>query len=118
VQRAEYVGEQGLCDSLCRYHLLVFGQGFGIIDPYERGPHRDVLTTFDGYFLDLSVNTRGHMQPCCIDLALDEQRFRSQEIEDRKRDDDRRHDTDDDGRRTRPVRKFFSCPSLGASDVP
>ena len=55
----EYVGKLGLCNSLCRTHLLVFGQGFGIIDPYEHRACSDILATCDRDFLDPSVHTRG-----------------------------------------------------------
>ena len=54
----------------------------GIIDPYEHGLRRNVLAALDGYFLDPSVDARGYIEPCCIDLTLYEQWFRSQEIED------------------------------------
>ena len=78
----EYIGKLGLGNSRCRPHLLVFGQSFGIIDTYEDSSRRNVLATFDGYFLDPSVDTRGYIEACCIDLTLYEKWFRSQEIED------------------------------------
>ena len=94
----EYVGKLGLRNSLGRPHLLVLGQSFGIVDPYEDCSRRDILATFDWYFLHPSIDTRGYIQPRCIDLALYEQWFRPQEIEDRKRDDGSCNDTDDNGR--------------------
>jgi hypothetical protein len=62
--------------------LLVFGQSFGIIDLYEHRSRSHVLAAVDGDFLDPSVDTRGYIEARCIDLALYEQWFRSQEIED------------------------------------
>ena len=73
----EYVGKLGLRNGFCRSHLLAFGKGFGIVDPYELGPRRYVLTPFNGYFLHPSVDTRGDIEPRRIDLALNEQWFRS-----------------------------------------
>ncbi len=88
----------GLRNGLCRTHLFVFGQSFGIIDLYEHRSRRNVLAAFGRDFLDPSVDTRGYIEACCIDLTLYEKRFRSQEIEDRQRDDDSCNDTNDNGR--------------------
>jgi hypothetical protein len=62
--------------------LLVLGQSFGIIDLYEDSSCRNVLATFDRDLLDPSVDARGYIEACCINLALYEKWFRSQEIED------------------------------------
>jgi hypothetical protein len=61
--------------------LLVFGQSFGIIDLYQHRSRRNVLATVDRDSLDPSIDTRGYVEACCIDLTLDEEWFRSQEIE-------------------------------------
>ena len=86
------------------FHLFEFGQGLGIVDPHEDSARRHVLAALDRDLLDPPVDTRGYIEPRCIDLALYEQRFRSQEIEDGKRGDSRRNDADDDGRRARRLR--------------
>ena len=103
----QYVGKLGVRNRLCRPHLFVLGHGFGIVDPYEHGPRRNVLAALDGYFLDPSVDARGDVKPRCIGLALHQQRCRSQQIEDGKRGDGSRNDADDDGRNTRRVRVYL-----------
>src|SRR5262249_26549703 len=88
--------ELGLGNGFRRLHLPVFGESLGIIDPYEHSSRRNVLATFDWYFLDPSVDPCSDIEPCRIDLALYEQWLRSQEIKDGKRDSYSRNDADDD----------------------
>ena len=78
----EYVGKLCLGNSHRRSHLFELGDSLRIVDAYEHSLRGNVLAALDGYFLDPSVDTRGYIEPCCIDLALYEQWFRSQEIED------------------------------------
>src|SRR6266851_9824978 len=97
----EYIGKLGLGNSHRRFHLFELGDSLRIVDPYEHGIRRDVLAALDGYFLDPSVDPRGDVEPRRVRLALHEQWFRPQEIEEGQRDDNSGNDTDDDGRRTR-----------------
>jgi hypothetical protein len=62
--------------------LLVLRQSFWVIDLYEDRARRNVLATFDRDALDPSVDARGYIEACCIDLTLYEKWFRSKEIED------------------------------------
>jgi hypothetical protein len=97
----EYVGKLGLCDSLGRPHLFEFGDSLRIIDPYEHRPRRDVLAPVDRDLLDPSVDARGFVEAGRIGLALNEKWFRSQEIEERKRNNYCCDRADDDGRTAR-----------------
>ncbi len=94
----EYVGKLCLGNGHRRSHLFELCDSLRIIDAYEHSVRRDVLAALDGYFLDPSVDPRGDVEPRCIGLALHEQWFRPQEIEERKRDDENRNGADDNGR--------------------
>jgi hypothetical protein len=78
--------------------LLVFGERFWIVDPYENSPRRDILAALDRYFLDPSVDARSDIKPRRIGLALHEQRLRPQEKKEGKPDNNSRNDSDDRGR--------------------
>ena len=66
----ENIGKLRLGNNLCRSHLLVFGESFGIVDPHEDSRRRNVLATFDRYFLDPPVDTRGAANPVAsVDAA-------------------------------------------------
>jgi hypothetical protein len=60
--------------------LHVLGQRFGVVDAYQHGPCGDILATLHRYFLDPPVHARRNIKARRIDLTLNEQRDRSQQI--------------------------------------
>ena len=65
----------GVGDDLRSQRLLQFGQSFGIVDPNQDGAGCDVLPANDGNFPNPAVDACGEIEPCRIDLALNEERF-------------------------------------------
>jgi hypothetical protein len=89
-------GKLRIGNGHCRFHLFELGDRLRIIDADEHSLRRNILPALDGDFLDPAVDPRGDIEPCRVDLALHKQRYRSQQIKCRQRNNDRCDGADDD----------------------
>ena len=103
------IGELRLGDDPGGERLLVLGKRFRIIDFDQHRAGRNVLAALNGNLGDATIDPCSDVEPCCIHLALHQQRLASQQIPDRQAGDGHDHERDDDRRHT----SGRWCPRLG-----